>query len=100
MSDDDESSPFTFMSIDQFQSRLSELHGHVCRGKGRVEIRDGQSTCVLISKEELETLEEALEILSQTSDVQKMERTIAGLTQAVSKGPLVTVTTTRRTRSN
>ncbi len=89
MSDDDESSPFTFMSIDQFQSRLSELHGHVCRGKGRVEIRDGQSTCVLISKEELETLEEA-----------KMERTIAGLTQAVSKGPLVTVTTTRRTRSN
>jgi hypothetical protein len=98
MPDDDESSPFTLMSIDQFQTRLSELHGHVCRGKGRIEIRDGEGACVLISKEELDTLEEALEILSQTSDVQKMERTIAGLTQAVSKGPLITVT--RRTRSN
>jgi PHD/YefM family antitoxin component YafN of YafNO toxin-antitoxin module len=79
---------FTLLSIDQVQTRLSQLHQKVCRDKGRVEIKDSQGTCVLISKEELETLEQALEILSNTSDVQKMARTIAVLTHSVAQGPL------------
>jgi PHD/YefM family antitoxin component YafN of YafNO toxin-antitoxin module len=87
------------MSIDQVQTRLTQLHQKVCRDKGRVEIKDGQGTCVLISKEELESLEQALEILSNTSDVQKMARTIALVTHAAAQGPLV-ATADSRIRSN
>ncbi|HEY7116379.1 MAG TPA: hypothetical protein VH475_07330 [Tepidisphaeraceae bacterium] len=77
------------MSIEQARSRLTEIHRQICHDKGRVEIRDGQACCVLISKEELDTLEEALEILSNTTQIQKVARTIAALTHAVAQGPLV-----------
>jgi len=87
MSEGDEG--FTSMSIDQVQLQLSQIHKQVCRAKGRVEIQDGDSCCVLISKEELDALEEALEILSNTSQVQKIARTIAALTHTVAQGPLV-----------
>lgn len=83
-------SKFSFMSLDQFQSRLSDLHQNVCCDKGRVEIHDGDNVCVLISKEELDALEQALEILSNTSDVQSMARTIASLTRSAAEAPLVT----------
>jgi hypothetical protein len=84
-----EESTFTFMSIDQVQSQFTKLHQNICKHKGRVEIHDGESVCVLISKVELETLEQAIEILSNTSDVQKMARTIAAMTHAVAQGPLM-----------
>jgi PHD/YefM family antitoxin component YafN of YafNO toxin-antitoxin module len=84
-----EGSGFNSMSIDQVQLQLSQLHKQICRAKGRVEIQDGDNCCVLISKEELESLEQALEILSNTAQVQKMARTIAALTHAVAQGPLV-----------
>ena len=87
MSEGDEG--FTSMSIDQVQLQLSQIHKQVCRAKRRVEIQDGDSCCVLISKEELDALEEALEILSNTSQVQKIARTIAALTHTVAQGPLV-----------
>jgi hypothetical protein len=80
---------FRLMSIDQATQGFAQLHERVCCDKGRIEIHDGQRTCVLISKEELETLEAALEILSNTADVQKMARTIAALTHAVANGPLL-----------
>jgi PHD/YefM family antitoxin component YafN of YafNO toxin-antitoxin module len=86
MSDD---SCFNFVNNAQLQSRCLELHESVCREKGRVEIRHGKAVCVLISKDELDSLEAALEILSNTSDVQKMARTIAALTHAVAQGPLM-----------
>ena len=79
------------MSIQEVQERLGELHQAVCRDKGRVEIKDGERTCVLISKEELECLEQALEILSNTAQVQKIARTIAALTHTVAQGPLIAV---------
>lgn len=82
-------SRFSFITIDQVQTRFPELHEGVCREKGRVEIHDGNSICVLISKVELDALEQALEILSNTSDVRKMARTIAALTHAVAQGPLM-----------
>ena len=87
---------FTFISIDQVQDRFSQLHSNVCRARGRVEIKDGQGTCVLISKEELETLERALEILSNTSDVRKLASRISCLTHAAAEGPLTTTPKTRR----
>jgi PHD/YefM family antitoxin component YafN of YafNO toxin-antitoxin module len=77
------------MSIDQVQLQLSQLHKQICRSKSRVEIQDGDSCCVLISKEELDSLEQALAILSNTSQVQKVARTIAALTHTVAQGPLV-----------
>jgi PHD/YefM family antitoxin component YafN of YafNO toxin-antitoxin module len=79
----DEEPSFSLMSIDQVTAGFARLHRRVCCDRGRVEIRDGDRTCVLISKEELDALEEALEILSNTADVQKMARTIAALTHTV-----------------
>jgi hypothetical protein len=85
MSDD---SSFGFMTIDQVQSGFRRLHGQICRNRGRIEIRHEQGTCVLISKEELETLEHALEILSNTSDVRKMAQIIEALSTTAARGPL------------
>ena len=90
-----EGSGYTPMSIDQVQLQLNQLHKQVCCAKGRVEIRDGDSCCVLISKEELDALEEALEILSNTSQVQQIARTIAALTHTAAQGPLVGTGATR-----
>jgi PHD/YefM family antitoxin component YafN of YafNO toxin-antitoxin module len=82
---------FNAMSIEQVQLQLNQLFKQICRAKERVEIRDGDSCCVLISKEELDALEQALEILSNTAQVQKIARTIAALTHTVAQGPLVAV---------
>jgi PHD/YefM family antitoxin component YafN of YafNO toxin-antitoxin module len=83
-------SSFKVMTIEDACARLTQLHGRVCRDKGRVEIEDAEGCCVLISKEELETLEQALEILSNTSAVKKIAGTIATLTDSAARGPLVT----------
>jgi PHD/YefM family antitoxin component YafN of YafNO toxin-antitoxin module len=83
---------FRFMTIEQAQKGFAQLHDKICCDKGRVLIRDGDKTCVLISKEELEALEEALDILSNTSDVQKMARQIAAMTHAVAKTPPILAT--------
>ena len=85
------------ISIDQFQRGLGPLHQRVCRDRVRVEIRHEQGTCVLISKDELDTLEHALEILSNTSDVQKMARIIESLSSTAARGPLLA---TRRIGAN
>jgi PHD/YefM family antitoxin component YafN of YafNO toxin-antitoxin module len=81
---------FSFISIDQVQDRFNQLHQNVCRARGRVEIKDGSSTCVLISKEELESLEQALEILSNTADVRKIAQAVSELSHAAAEGPLMT----------
>ena len=72
-------------------SNLSELHEHVTRTNGRVEItRPGSDErCVLLSKSELDSLERALEILSDTDDVRHMSVKIAQL--ATVTGPGVSV---------
>jgi len=65
---------FQVVKLSQCQSSIGELHQLVATGHGRVEItRDGSNhVCVLISKTELESLERALEILSETDDYQSM----------------------------
>ena len=68
-------------------SNLVHLHEFVTRTKGRVEItRPGsEQRCVLISQEELQSLERALEILSDTDEVRSICGQIAQL--AAATGP-------------
>ena len=70
-------------------SSLHQLHEYVTRTLGRVEItRPGSDErCVLISRQELESLERALEILSDTDDVRHICGRIAAL--AAATGPAV-----------
>lgn len=58
---------------------LESLHEHVTRTKGRIEItrRGTDERCVLISKEELLSLEQALEVLSNTDTVKDICQKIA-----------------------
>ena len=92
-------SSFRSVPLVQAEGRLGQILQRVCREKGRVEIRDGEHACVLISKEELQTLEEALEILANTSDVRRIAKTIAAITHTVAQGPLVATTCACTTRS-
>lgn len=60
---------------------LAQLHADVVRNAGRIEItREGcDDRCVLISKAELDGLEQALAILSDTDGVRAMSGQIAQL---------------------
>ncbi|MEO6437317.1 MAG: hypothetical protein ABIP55_16360 [Tepidisphaeraceae bacterium] len=66
---------------------LASLHEHVTRTNGRIEITrpDSDERCFLLSKNELEALERALEILSNTDDVRDLRGKIAEL--AAATGP-------------
>ena len=68
---------------------LEKLHEEVVRFKGRIEItRNGcDDCCVLISKAELESLEQALAILSDTDGVRAMSGQIAQLAATVGGAP-------------
>src|SRR5947207_15480231 len=65
---------------------LTQLHEFVTRCNGRIEItRPGSDErCVLISKEELDALERALEILSDTDGVREICEKITHLAAATS----------------
>jgi PHD/YefM family antitoxin component YafN of YafNO toxin-antitoxin module len=65
---------FHTLSLVQFLKLVDDLHARVAKGHGRVEITaDGcDDVCILISKAELEALERALEILSETADYRTM----------------------------
>ena len=73
-------------------SNLASLHEFVACTAGRIEItRPGSDErCVLISKEELDCLERALEILSDTDTVRDMCGKISDLAAATT-GPAVAV---------
>jgi len=80
---------FGRVNVHQAKDALSQFLADVCKGKVRLEIVDDGHTCVLISKDELDSLEGALEILANTSEVQKIATGIAALTCYVAQGPLV-----------
>lgn len=65
---------FHTLSLVQFLKLVDDLHGKVAKGHGRIEItvEDCDDVCILISKAELEALERALEILSETGDFRTM----------------------------
>ena len=70
-----------FSSLDVRRARraLARLHEQVSFGQGRVEIkrRGTEHVCVMISKAELEALETALEILSDSDEYKSMCETLA-----------------------
>jgi len=65
---------FHSLDVARFHEVVHRIHDTVAGRHGRVEVtRDGcDDVCVLISKAELESLEQAIEILSQGSDYKKM----------------------------
>jgi hypothetical protein len=72
---------FESYDVGQVSRELAKLHDEVVRFKGRIEITvDGcEDCCVLISKSELASLEQALAILSDTDGVKAMSGQIAQL---------------------
>lgn len=71
-------SPFLSVDAKQFNSELLDLLCRTARDKGRVEIQNcgGGGSCVMISKEELESMERALEILSSTEWGKRIHRAV------------------------
>jgi PHD/YefM family antitoxin component YafN of YafNO toxin-antitoxin module len=72
---------------------LNQLHEYVTRFNARIEItRAGsEDRCVLVSKEELDSLERALEILSDTDDVRHISQKLAHLAAVVTAGDYAAV---------
>lgn len=69
--------PFPSFDIDAAGVNLSDLHSHVFRNCARVELVRRGETCVLIAKHELDSLEKALEILSDNDAVRAVRDQIA-----------------------
>ena len=75
---------FQTLDVTRFRQAMAKLHEVVGCGKGRIEItrRGCDDVCVLISKCELEALEQALEILSQSAEYKAMCENISQLVAA------------------
>ena len=67
-------SNFQSLDVTRFRQTLAKLHEAVGCGHGRVEVtrRGCDDVCVLISKCELEALEQALDILAQSAEYKAM----------------------------
>ena len=67
-------SRFETLDVTRFRQTLAKLHEAVGCGKGRIEVtrRGCTDACVLISKAELESLEQALEIMSASAEFKAM----------------------------
>jgi PHD/YefM family antitoxin component YafN of YafNO toxin-antitoxin module len=92
MPDDDSHRPKAY-DVTLIASNLPNLHEFVTRTLARVELtRPGSDErCVLISKEELASLERALEILSGTEDVEEIRAKITQLAAATGPAALASV---------
>ena len=72
--------PFAVLDLDAAHPDhldLAGLHAQVLTHYGRIELQRRGGACVLISKDELDSLEKALEILSATDTVRMMRQEIA-----------------------
>ena len=86
----DDSHPYQTFDVSVVSQNLATLHEFVSRTRRRVELTRAGSDqrCVLISREELDSLERALEILSDTDGVRDICGQIAQL--AAVTGPIET----------
>ena len=75
---------FQSLNLAQVQTELMGIYEKVACEKGRVEIVSGSGACecVLISKAELESLENALEILSDEDGVKNLSAELAQIAHA------------------
>lgn len=90
---------FRSLDVTRFRQALAKLHEAVGCGHGRIEVtrRGCADVCVLISKAELEALERAIEILTESAEYKAMCENIAQLVAACAgceeqgqpKGPVV-----------
>ena len=81
---------FGSMDVTAAAADLAKLHARVCLDRGRIEItRSGcDESCVLISRDELEALERALEILSTTDGAAAMRLQLRGLAAELRVEPI------------
>jgi PHD/YefM family antitoxin component YafN of YafNO toxin-antitoxin module len=79
-----DANPFQSLNLAQVQTELMKLYERVACEKGRVEIVSGSGACecVLISKAELESLENALEILADADGVKHLSAELAQIAHA------------------
>lgn len=77
-------SAFVTVDVTQFRRALARLHEQVgcCRGRVEVKRRGCNDVCVLISKAELDALEEALEMLTKSAEYKAMCQTLTQLAAA------------------
>ena len=80
-----ESSLFQALHVNQVQLNLLELYEKIACEKGRVEIlhSEGHCRCVLISKEELDGLERAIDLLSNHEEVRSLQASLTHLAVTV-----------------
>ena len=85
-----EGSVFMSLDADKLQQNLLHLLCQTARERGRIEIDNcGGGACVLISKEELEALEHALEIMASMDGAKQLAMTIRRYAaMSLSDGPL------------
>jgi len=77
---------FQTLDVTRVRRALADIHERVAVGRGRVEIkrRGCDDVCVMISKAELEALEQALEILSESAEYKATCETLTQLAAATS----------------
>ena len=75
---------FKTLELTRLRRALAKIHEQVSCRHGRVEVtRDGcEDVCVILSKAELESLERALEILSETTEFKSMCDTLTQVAAA------------------
>lgn len=82
---------FRTLDISHFQGNLAELLCRTAQRKGRIEIDNGDGTsCVVISKAELDDLERALEILADSEAGRVLHHAVqrfASMSQNALPGP-------------
>ena len=77
---------FETMSVQEVRENLDDLLRMVVKGKQRVEIVDGSNEhCVILSKAELDSLEKALGILSDTAEFRDICNSMSQLAAATSQ---------------
>ena len=85
---------FQTLDVSKARNELIALYEQVARSRGRVELTNGEDpgdACVIISKRELEGLERALQILSDTPSVQALSDSIEHLCEVCSESQHVVV---------
>lgn len=67
------------LDLQSAREALSDLYQQVATHRQRVEIVDGNTseTCIIIARSELESLEQALQILSDTRTMKQARKTLA-----------------------